>query len=112
MPVPELQEPFSGLWNRRGDPILDGGVRLAELLGPVGAARPCREKVGNLDPAPDDLIFVLPPGAQSPALSAEMRARMVATIERGGAVLLWAASPAAIAGVRRQLAPPVTAGRR
>jgi hypothetical protein len=108
--MPELQEPFSGLWNRRGDPILDGGVRLAELLGPVGAARPCREKVGNLDPAPEDLIFVLPPGAQSPALSSEMRARMAATIERGGAVLLWATSPSAIAGVRRQIGPLISVG--
>jgi len=98
-----LQEPFSGLWNRRGDPMLDGGVRLVELLGPVGMARPCREKVGNPDPALDDLIFVLPPGAQAPSLSIEMRTRMAATLDRGGAVLLWATSPAAIAGVRRQL---------
>jgi hypothetical protein len=98
-----LQEPFSGLWNRRGDPMLDGGVRLVELLGPVGVARPCQEKVGNPDPAFDDLIFVLPPGRSAPTLSPEMRARMAATLERGGAVLLWATPPAAIAGVRRQL---------
>jgi hypothetical protein len=72
-----------------------------------------QKKVDNPDPAFDDLIFVLPPGAQAPSLSIEMRARMAATLERGGAVLLWATSPAAIAGVRQQLPnfgalPPAT----
>ena len=98
-----LPEPFSGLWNRRGEPMLDGAVHLRELLGPIGLARPCQEIVGNLDPDFDDLIYVLPPGARPPALSAEMRARMVATIERGDAVLLWGTTPAAVAGVRRQI---------
>lgn len=110
--MPEsLAEPFSGLWNRRGDPILDGRIRLTDLLGPIGLARPCREKVGNLDPHPDDLIYVLPPGARPPPLSDEMRGRMVATLGRGGAVLLWATSPAAVAAVRRQL-PKVEGGMR
>ena len=32
--MPEfLAEPFTGLWNRRGAPILDGGIRLSDLLG-------------------------------------------------------------------------------
>ena len=98
-----LQEPFSGLWNRRGDPILDGGVRLAELLGPVGMARPCREKVGNPDPALDDLIFVLPPGRSAPTLSPEMLQRMLGALDRGLAVLIWATHPTPIAAVRHRL---------
>ncbi len=98
-----LSEPFSGLWNRRGDPILDGGIRLTDLLGPIGLARPCREKVGSLNPDPDDLIYVLPPGTRAPPLSDEMRGRMTATLIRGGAVLIWATSPTAVAAVRRQL---------
>ena len=54
-----LREPFSGLWNRRGDPVMDGGVRLVDVLREVGACRPCREKIGPLDPFADDLIWVL-----------------------------------------------------
>jgi hypothetical protein len=45
-----LQEPFSGLWNRRGDPIMDGGVRLADILREVAHA-------GHVEKRSDRLIL-------------------------------------------------------
>ena len=102
--MPELHEPFSGLWNRRGTPMLDGGLLLGDILGPLGEARPCREKIGPLDPAADDLIFVLPPGRSAPPLSGELLDRLARALDRGLAVLIWATDPAPIAAVRRRLA--------
>lgn len=111
--MPLLPEPFTGLWNRRCRPMLDGSPdRLAELLGPIGIARPCREKLGNLvDVDGDDLIWVLPPGTKAPTISPELLAQLVGAVDRGRAVLLWATDPRPIAAVRHVVEPLVCAGR-
>ncbi len=107
----QLQEPFSGLFNRRGSPLLDGGVRLGDILREVGAARPCQEKIGPLAVVPDDLIWVLPPGATAPPVSKELLGRLTGALDRGLAVLIWATDPAAIEAARRTILLRGTASR-
>jgi hypothetical protein len=106
-----MHEPFSGLWNRRGEPVLDGAVELSGILAEVGAARPYREKIGSLEPTGDDLIYVLPPGDEAPAMSGELLRRLVGVVDRGRAVLVWATDPEAIEGVRERVGRLACAGR-
>lgn len=98
-----LSEPFSGLWNRRGDPLLCANHRLGDTLQAVGRARPYREKIGPLDPAADDLIWILPPGDAAPPMPDVLLVRLVGALDRGLAVLIWATDPLAIARARLAL---------
>jgi hypothetical protein len=47
-----LPEPFLGLGNQQGDPMMDGLPRLDnDIRGSIGIARPRMEKIGNPEPA-------------------------------------------------------------
>lgn len=101
--MPDPREPLSGLWNRRGDPMLDGAIRFPDVIDLVRDNRPCSGRIGPLGVCGDDLNLVLPPTDTAPKLSAELLRRLVETLDAGGCVWVFATHDQAIAGVRRQM---------